>query len=314
MLDDPTIQEIVDAHQLYINPSLIIIRISYLNTVARIDPAFRILKLCLILAQYLCDKKKYEKQGTVFIASAIKDGVVVNMLGKDELDTLLKFERFAADLLEHYATKTHMQDPGLAGTYMAAKAAFYARIGKLLAETYAAGPPVKAGVTAAITQFTKIEAKFVEQLRKKLTEQEATKLPDPMLENTKAALQELDDETCRKKAAAAQSSAAIKPMSLSSPVTWKEDGEVDKTVEYEAERLNFCVSGTVELTKKTKIGHVGRRGTIRAFSKIKEELWADVAFDEEDDDGDVGLPCEAGSVVSHERAYVRTYVRTYIRN
>ena len=63
MLDDPTIQEIVDAHQLYINPSLIIIRISYLNTVARIDPAFRILKLCLILAQYLCDKKKYEKQG-----------------------------------------------------------------------------------------------------------------------------------------------------------------------------------------------------------------------------------------------------------
>jgi len=315
VLDDPSIQELVDAHQLYINPSLVIIRISYMNTVARIDPAFRILKLCLLLAQYLCDKRKYEKQGTVLIASAIKDGAVVNMLGKDELDTLLKFERFAADLLEHYAARTHMRDPGLAGTYMAAKSAFYARMGKLIADTYASGPPVTAGVTAAVAQFSKIEAKFVMQLRMKLTEQEATKLPEPMLEGTQRFLQDLEDENNKKKAAAADgrpgSTSVIKPMLLSSPVAWTKDGEVDKTVEYEAERLNFSVSGTVELTKKTKIGPAGRRGTIRAFSKIKEELWADIEF-EEDDDGDAGLPCEVGSVVPHERAYVRTYVRNYV--
>ena len=88
---------------------------------------------------------------------------------------------------------------------------------------------------------------------------------------------------------------------LSRPVSWS-DGEVEKTVDYEAEVLGFSVGGHVVLKKKSKIGPEGRKGIIKAFSKIKSDLYADVEWDEVEDDDN--FPSEARFVLSLVRTYV----------
>lgn len=309
-----------------------IVRTSFLNSVARLDHGNRLNKLCLILAQYLCDKRKYEKHGTMFIASAVKETVCTNMLSDEDAkgDTALKFERFTQDIMRHYEVEKNMADPGLAGTYIKAKAALYARTGKLLSETYSSSPPPIATVAGLPSQFGAIEAKFIMKLRASLPELEIAKLPTPLQDAAAKNLAELEEEEEKKKKPEEKNGPTVQPIVLSRPVSWS-DGEVEKTVDYEAEVLGFSVGGHVALKKKSKIGPEGRKGIIKAFSKIKSDLYADVEWDEVEDDDN--FPSEARFVLSLVRMYCtgthldrqasprpirhRTYtsdaVRTYVR-
>ena len=272
VLDDKTISELVDAHQLYINPTLVIIRMSFLNAVAQLDPYFRKVKLCIIIAQYLCEKKGYEKHGKMLVASLIKEWTVVS-LAKLSDDALLPFERFMEDMLKHYEVDAQMQDPVLAGSYMSAKANLYARTGKLLAEKGGA----LAGGTAASAAFGIIEAKFIAHLHQKLTPTEVAKLPTPMLQgDTTKNLSAMLDAQKQK----IGEEPTIKPLVFSRPVQWAENGEVDKTVEYQAESQQMPVGGGVALTKACKIGPKGRQGIVKAISLVRGELCADVEWDE----------------------------------
>ena len=101
VLDDQTVSELVDTHQLCINPSLLIVRMSYLNEVARIPHIFRNVKLCLIVAQYLCERRRYTPAGPLkFIASFIHNKIV-DSLRELEQHVLMPYERFVADIKKH---------------------------------------------------------------------------------------------------------------------------------------------------------------------------------------------------------------------
>ena len=40
----------------------------------------------------------------------------------------------------------------------------------------------------------------------------------------------------------------------------------------------------MKLTKKSELGEEGRQGTLKAFSKVKNDTWADVDWDECEED------------------------------
>ena len=113
-------------------------------------------------------------------------------------------------------------------------------------------------------------------------------------------------EEFTKKKSGEHTGPVIKPIVLSAPVQWRDEGGVEKTTEYEAESRGFCVKGLVKLIKKCKVGPEGREGTIKAFSKVKSDIWADVEFEEIE--GEDSLPSEAG--FTSALGYVRTCVRT----
>ena len=275
VLDDKTLSVLVDTHQLYINPTMVIIRLSFVNAVAQINHLYRQVKLSLIVAQYLCDKKKYEKQGKMFIASLIPDKAVL-VLAKLEEGLLLPYEKFVDDMMSHYNIEKQMQDTSLVGTYMAAKANLYARVGKALYEHGSA----LAGGSAASANFGPIEAKFIAFLHEKLPSSEVSNLPSPMLKGEAEETLNSILESKRKQNVEEQT---VKPIQLSRPVKWAENGEVEKTVEYEAECKGFHAGGSVTLLKKSKIGPEGRHGILKALSRVKGCICADIEWDECED-------------------------------
>ena len=73
VMDDKSISEFVETHQLLTNPIILNVRVIFFADVANISSYSRLVKLPLLVAQYMCDKNRYEPAGPQkFMAHFIK--------------------------------------------------------------------------------------------------------------------------------------------------------------------------------------------------------------------------------------------------
>ena len=305
MTTEPKVlQTVIDCHQLSVNPAMKMVRPDFFDFVAKVDYNCQDARCALVIRQYMSKLSLKNKQGKVFIASEISNKQVMDLTKPESAEIVGKCDAFLKNMMDHYGMDTMMKDPALCGICMKCKTQLFTRVGSLL---------LLSKPEDVASFLPKVEAKFVLALTSSLPSEHGDSLPPLIYEAAQKILDEdLQAEAKKREAGSVkdkEKDQGPKPLTLSVPVVFSEDGRAEETPEMKAGKEQFTIGMRVELAKKLKsIGMAGREGVIKGFlekdARGARQLQAKVAWndDEEGEDGeDAAFPKESELALSHLR-------------